>query len=240
MVLGAFISAAWGQQDPPIPNSPPAGAPVAAPATPVVPAAPAQAPAATSDDRLFDLLPNFLTLENADSAPPLSAGGKFKAVAKGAFDWGQFIWYGVLSGISQAENSEPGFHQGAEGYGKRYGAYLADGSIENFMVGAALPSLFHQDPRFYQSSKGTFRHRFFYAASRILITRGDNGAKEFNFSEVVGSALASGISTYSYHPRSDRTIPNTASVWASQVAYDTLSIEFKEFWPDIRKKLHLK
>ena len=106
------------------------------------------------------------------------------------------------------------------------------------MVGAALPSLFRQDPRFYQSSRGTFLRRLGYAASRIVITRGDSGATQFNYSEILGSALASGISTYSYHPHSDRTLANTASVWGSQVGYDTMAIVFKEFWPDIRKKIY--
>jgi hypothetical protein len=199
-----------------------------------------QSQPATSSDRLFNLLPNFLTLEDAGKVAPLTPGQKFETVARGAFDWGQFVWYGLLSGLSQAENSEPGFGQGGEGYGKRYAAYFADGTIENFMVGAALPSLLRQDPRFYQSSQGRFLHRLGYATSRIVITRSDSGAAQFNYSEILGSAVASGISTYSYHPRSDRTLANTASVWGTQVGYDTISLVFKEFWPDIRKKLHRK
>lgn len=194
----------------------------------------------TSNDRLFFALPNFLTLENAGQVPPLTAGQKFKVVARGAFDPIQFVWYGALSGISQAENSEPGYGQGAEGYGKRYGAALADGVIENFMVGAVLPSLLRQDPRFFQSGRGGFGHRTMYAVSRIFITRGDSGHSQFNFSEIIGSAMAASISTYSYHPREDRNIGNTASVWGSQVGYDTLTFTIKEFWPDIRRKLHKK
>ncbi len=196
-----------------------------------------QSQSGTSNDRLFDLLPNFLTLEDASNVPPMTAGEKFKAVTRGAFDYGQFIWYGALAGVSQLENSEPGFHQGAEGYAKRYAAYFADGTIENYMVGAIFPSLFRQDPRFYQSSHGSYLRRLGYAASRIVITRGDSGAAQFNFSEILGSAVASGISTYSYHPQSDRTLANAASVWGSQVGYDTLAIVFKEFWPDIRRKI---
>jgi hypothetical protein len=221
LLISTLAPSAFAQQDPPAPAN-------------TVP----QSQPGTSNDRLFSLLPNFLTLEDAGKLPPLSSGEKFKAVARGAFDYGQFIWYGMLSGVSQAENSEPGFHQGAEGYGKRYAAYFADGTIENFMVGAAFPSLFRQDPRFYQSSHGSFLHRLGYAASRIVITRGDSGSTQFNYSEILGSAVASGISTYSYHPHSDRTLANTASVWGSQVGYDTISIVFKEFWPDIRKKIY--
>jgi hypothetical protein len=192
---------------------------------------------ATSKDRLFFALPNFLTVDANGKIVPLTAGQKFKVVARGSFDPVQIVWYGALSGISQAENSEPGFGQGAEGYGKRYGAYAADGTIENFFVGAILPSVLHQDPRFFPKPEGGFFSRTEYAVTRIVVTRGDSGHRQFNFSEIFGSAIASTISTYSYHPRADRNIGNTASVWASQVGYDTITIVVKEFWPDIRRKL---
>jgi len=194
----------------------------------------------TSNDRLFYALPNFLTLENVGQVPPLTVGQKFKVVTRGSFDYIQIPWYAALSGISQAENSEPGYGQGAQGYGKRFGAAFADGTIENYMTGAVLPSLLRQDPRFFQSSQGGFLHRTGYAVSRIFVTRTDSGHQQFNFSEIVGSAVSAAISTYSYHPQGDRTLPNTASVWGTQVGYDTITIVVKEFWPDIRRKLSKK
>jgi hypothetical protein len=216
--------------------------------------------AGTSNDRLFLALPNFLTLENAGNVPPLTTGQKFKVVARGSFDKIEFPWYGVLSGISQAENSEPGYGQGWEGYGKRYASAFADGTIENFMTSALLPSILHQDPRFFQSSEGGFGHRAGYAISRIFVTRTDSGHSQFNYSEIVGSALSAAISTNTYHPRSfvttrfnpttdtltyvynasSRTLPNTASVWGTQVLYDTITIVIKEFWPDVHRKMKNK
>ena len=216
--------------------------------------------AGTSNDRLFLALPNFLTLENAGNVPPLTTAQKFKVVARGSFDKIEFPWYGILSGISQAENSEPGYGQGWEGYAKRYGSAFADGTIENFMTSAVLPSLLHQDPRFFQSSTGGFGRRAGYAVSRIFVTRTDSGHAQFNYSEIVGSALSAAISTNSYHPRafitrrfdpttdmltyvhnaSSRTLPNTASVWGTQVLYDTITIVIKEFWPDIHRKMDNK
>lgn len=207
----------------------------------------------TSKDRLFFALPNFLTLENAGNVPPLSSGQKFHIVFRSSFDYVQFGWYAFLAGISQAENSEPGYGQGWEGYGKRYGAAMADGTIENFMTSAVLPSMLHQDPRFFQLGTGSFGHRAFYAVTRNLVTRSDSGKSQFNYSEVVGGALAATISTYAYHPAgkyvttttpgvlhyipSDRTISNTAKVWGAQYCYDTLTVVIKEFWPDIRRKM---
>lgn len=194
----------------------------------------------TSNDRLFYALPNFLTLENAGQVPPLTTGQKFKVVTRGSFDYIQIPWYGFLAGVGQAENSEPGFGQGAQGYGKRFGASFADGTIENYLTGAILPSVLRQDPRFFQSSQGGFWRRTGYAISRIFVTRTDSGHEQFNYSEVVGSAASAAISTYSYHPSGDRTLSNTASVWGTQVGYDTITIVVKEFWPDIRRKLSKK
>src|SRR5208282_2997465 len=120
---------------------------------------------------------------------------------------------------------------GWEGYGKRYASAFADGTIENFMTSAVLPSILRQDPRFFQKSDGGFARRTEYAVSRIFVTRTDSGHSQFNYSEIVGSALSAAISTNSYHPRSfittrfnpttgmltyvynpsSRTLPNTAS-----------------------------
>jgi hypothetical protein len=191
----------------------------------------------TSRDRLFYTLPDFLTVQNAGTLPPLTSSQKFKVVARSSFDYVEYPWYGALAGIGQAENSEPGFRQGAAGYGKRYGASFADGTIENFMTSAVLPSLLREDPRFYQSGTGTFWRRTGYAISRIFVTRTDSGHEQFNFSEVIGSGLSAGISTYTYHPRADRNLPNAATVWGTLVGYDTLTTVVKEFWPDIRRKL---
>lgn len=209
----------------------------------------------TSNDRLFYTLPNFLSIENTAQLPPLTTKQKFAVVARGTFDPVQYPWWAFLSAISQAENSEPGYGQGWVAYAKRFGTTAADGTIENFMTAAVLPSLLHQDPRFFQSSKGGFTRRTGYAISRIFVTRTDSGHSQFNYSEIVGSALAAAISTYSYHPHStyistptnphmfvpsDRTLLNTASVWGSQVSYDTITIVVKEFWPDIHHKLSKK
>jgi hypothetical protein len=191
------------------------------------------------NDRLFFLLPNYLTVENGKQIPPLTTGQKFKLVALGAFDPVEFPYVGVLAAIDQAENTDPSFRQGFVGYAKRYGAAYADTAIENFMVGGVFPSLLHQDPRYYQSGNGGFFHRTGHAALRVLITRSDSGKKQFNYSELAGSALAAALSN-TYHPPHDRTALNSANIWMTQIWGDAVSYELKEFWPDIRRKLHKK
>ena len=189
------------------------------------------------NDRLFYVLPNYLTVENSKHIPPLTTGQKFKLVALGTFDPVEYPYVGVLALIDQAENTDPSFRQGFVGYAKRYGAAYADTAIENFMVGAVFPSLLHQDPRYFQSGQGGFWRRAGYAALRVFITRTDSGKSQFNYSEWVGSALAAALSN-TYHPPQDRNALNTANIWVTQLWGDAVSFEVKEFWPDIRRKLH--
>jgi hypothetical protein len=189
-------------------------------------------------DRLFFALPNFLSLENSAHVPPMTVKQKFQVSVRSSFDWFQYPWYGALAGISQARNSEPGYGQGAEGYAKRYASQFADGTIENFMVNAVVPSLLHTDPRYYQLGKGSVLKRTGYALSRLLITRTDSGHNTFNTAEIGGSFAAAAISTYSYHPEADKTFSNTTTVWAAQVGYDAIRIVLNEFWPDLRRKFH--
>ena len=262
--LASFFSLLSAQQTPPGQTQPPADAPgQSAPEAPQSPdkdkgkADPSDPniSSGTSKDRLFYTLPNFLTLEKSGKVPPLTTKQKFAVVARGTFDPVQYPWWGLLSAISQAEDSEPAFGQGWAGYGKRYGATAADSTIENFLVGAVFPSVLHQDPRFFQSGEGGFGRRAWYSVTRIFVTRTDSGHAQFNYSEILGSATGAAISTYSYHPRStylstptnlhkfiasDRTLVNAGDVWATQVALDTITIVVKEFWPDIHRKLSHK
>jgi hypothetical protein len=187
----------------------------------------------TSSGRMFGVMPNYLTVNNGAQLPPLTPGQKFKLVAKGAFDPYPIVYTAVLAGISQAQNSLDGYGQGAQGYAKRYGAIFADSTIENFTVGAALPSLLHQDPRYYRMGKGGFGHRTWYALTRIFVIRGDSGREQFNASEIFGSAIAAGISTYTYHPSEDQKLTNVVGVWGTQLGSDSFGYMMKEFWPDI-------
>jgi hypothetical protein len=190
----------------------------------------------TSHDRLFWALPNFLTVENAENVPPLTAGQKFKVVARGVFDPMEFVLVGFVAGLGQASDSDPAYGQGAQGYARRYGTAYGDNAIENFMAYAVLPSVMHQDPRYYQLGHGGFRKRTIHAISRVVITRSDSGQTQFNYSEILGAGSAAAISTYAYHPQSERSFGNVATVWVTQMGWDAATYMVKEFWPDLRKK----
>ena len=199
----------------------------------------ADPPAAQKHDRLFMVLPNYLTVENESKVPPLTAAGKFKVVAKNSFDPAIFPFIGVIALVGQAENSDPEYGQGMEGYGKRYAAAFGDATIGSFMTSATFPALLRQDPRYYQMGHGGFSRRLFYSISRIFVTRGDSGRHQFNTSEIAGNLAAAGISI-NYHPAQERNVPSTLTVWGTDTGWDALSNVLKEFWPDIRRKFSKK
>lgn len=189
----------------------------------------------TSNDRILWTMPNFLTLENAANIPALSAKEKFRVTARGVFDPFEFVLTGFVAGLNQAADSNPTYGQGMQGYAKRYGTAYGDNFVENFMASAALPSLLHQDPRFYQLGHGGFLRRTAHALSRVFITRSDAGQSQPNYSELGGAFGAAAISIYSYHPHSERGIGDVVSVWGTQMSWDAATYVIKEFWPDLRK-----
>jgi hypothetical protein len=178
-------------------------------------------------------------VENANELPPLSSGQKFKLATAGVFDWGAYPFNGVLAAIAQAKNDPKSWGQGWEAYGKRYGASFADNGIGTYMTTAVFPSLLHEDPRYYQLAKGSFIHRAYHAVNRLFVTRTDSGKEEFNYSESVGNAAAAAISNI-YHAPEDRTVSRNVGTLVLLIAYDGVSNELKEFWPDVRRKVFHK
>lgn len=188
------------------------------------------------NDRIFFALPNYLTVENATSLPPLSTRLKFKTVAEGCFDPVEVAFIGTQAGLDQADNANPTYHQGFVGYSRRFGTDYADAIIGNFGTGAIFPTLLHQDPRYYQMGSGRFFNRFMHAAMRVVVTRSDSsGKREFNFSEFLGNGMAAGLSNL-YHP-GPHTLASSANVEGTQILLDAIGYELKEFWPDIHRAL---
>src|SRR6266852_9361368 len=193
----------------------------------------------TVNDRIFEVLPNYGTVENAKNLPPMTAGQKFRLATAGVFDWGSYPFNGILAGIAQAKNDPKEWGQGWGAFGKRYGESFADNSIGTYMTTAIFPSMLREDPRYYQMGKGRFVHRAYHAINRLFVVRTDSGHERFNYSESFGNATAAAISNI-YHAPSDRTASRNATSFAFLILYDGLDNELKEFWPDIRRKLFHK
>jgi hypothetical protein len=152
--------------------------------------------------RIFAIIPNFYVSYNWN-AVPLTAKQKFKLAIRNATDPVAFLGAGFAAGIEQWDDGYSGYGQGAQGYGKRFGASYTDAFTGTMIGGAILPSLFHQDPRYFYKGSGTTRSRILYAISTVVICKGDNGHWQPNYSNVLGSLAGAGLSNL-YYPSTDR------------------------------------
>jgi len=185
--------------------------------------------------RILWIIPNFRSVSASAVLPPLSVKEKLWLATQDSFDYSAFIYQGIVAGISMAGKSEPSFGQGASGYGIYYAHSFADGTIENYLVEAIVPTVTKEDPRYYTLGHGGFFKRTGYAISRVFITRTDSGTNTFNFSEIVGAGAAAGISN-SYYPPGNTWV-KTYQRWESQLLQDAISFGFKEFWPDVNRAI---
>ncbi|MGD0891420.1 MAG: carboxypeptidase-like regulatory domain-containing protein [Terracidiphilus sp.] len=153
--------------------------------------------------RAFGIFPNFYVVYNRDAAP-LTKKLKFKLALKASTDPTIFAAVGFAAGLEQAANT-PDYGQGAKGYGQRMGA-LYTNAFTDIMIGEAiLPSLLHQDPRYFYQGTGTRRSRTFHALSNAFISKGDNGKLQPNYSNIGGDLLSGAISNI-YYPKSNRGV----------------------------------
>ena len=196
-------------------------------------------PGATStpiDRRAYGILPNYRTANYSDAYVPLSAARKFHIATKDSFDYPIFFLGGVFAGLGQLDNAHGDFGQGAQGFAKRYVTSFADQAIGNYMTEGFMPALLHEDPRYFRVGPeyGGKKKRMLYAATRVFVTRTDKGNWRFNYSELLGNSVASGIAN-AYYPQ-ERTLGDNVGRVATQFGTDALSQVLKEFWPDIKQK----
>jgi len=152
--------------------------------------------------RVLRVIPNFY-VSYVPNAAPLTSKQKFQLAWKTAIDPVSFGLTAGIAGIQQAQNHFNGYGQGAQGYAKRYGASYADFVTGTFVGSAILPSLLKQDPRYFFKGSGSRRSRTLYAIANSVICKGDDGHWQANYSSIVGSLAAGGISNL-YYPANDR------------------------------------
>ena len=152
--------------------------------------------------RVLGVIPNFYVSYVQDAAP-LTTKQKYGLAWKTTIDPVNFAVVAVISGVQQWQDNFKDYGQGAQGYGKRYGASYADFVTGTFFGGAVLPSLLKQDPRYFYKGTGTIRARVLYALSMAVMCKGDNRRWQFNYSAIGGSLISGGISN-AYYPDKDR------------------------------------
>jgi hypothetical protein len=185
--------------------------------------------------RLFWILPTYSVIDSK-SAHPLTARGKFRLFVKDKTDPFTIGWVAFNAGLAQTNNDLPGYGQGAAGYGKRFGAGLADETAGGFFGTFLFPSVLHQDPRYYRLGAGPFKKRIGHALIRPVLAHKDTGGRAFNWSGILGSIATSSLSN-AYYPEGDRGVGATFSRVAMSFPFSMIDELVNEFGPDLQKKI---
>jgi hypothetical protein len=188
--------------------------------------------------RVAGVMATFNTTSNRN-AVPLSPKQKFQLFFKSETDPWPFFLAGVVSGIGQADDSYPEWGQGMQGYGKRFGAAYSDAFIGNFFGNAVLPTVLHEDPRYFQKGTGSAKSRFLWAAASTVWCRRDNGSWGPNYANVGGNLIGSAIARV-YYPASERTVSDTITDGLTVSAEGIVGAEVIEFWPDLARHMKRK
>lgn len=193
-------------------------------------------PVLKQSPRIMGVLPNFTAVNSNTQLPRLTTRQKFVLAMHDSTDYSSFLLAGALAAKGLQSNATPQLGSGATGFGRYYWRELADQTSGTFFTEAILPTLTHEDPRYYTYGKDGFWRRSFYAISRTFITKNDAGGEEFNISEIGGNAAEAGLSNL-YYPSEERGFNKTAKNFATQTAITAGANVLKEFWPDIRKNV---
>jgi hypothetical protein len=189
---------------------------------------------AEESQRMAGIVPNFMAVNNG-KALPITPAQKFQLFFKGAFDSYQFVLAGIDAGIGQAEDSNRGYHQGLKGFARRYGANYGDNFDGNLWGNAILPSLLHQDPRYFRMGHGPILHRALYSISTTFRTRGDSGHWQPAYSNILGNLIGAEISNVYYpdYPDNERGLYPTLRRGLSVTYQGTIGGLLEEFYPDL-------
>jgi Carboxypeptidase regulatory-like domain len=176
--------------------------------------------------RVLGFIPNFYVVYD-HNAVPLTPGLKFRLALKTTTDPITIVGAAFVAAVDQAGNS-PDYQQGWKGYGQRFGANYANGLTDIMIGGAILPTLLHQDPRYFYQGTGTTKSRMIHALSTPFICKGDNGRWQPNFSSL-GGYLASGAISNAYYPESNRGPGLVFSTFGIDIAANVANGVIQEF-----------
>ena len=177
--------------------------------------------------RIGGVIPNFYSSYEWN-APPMEAKQKFHLAVRSIMDPVSFLSVAGIAGAEHYQGVFPAYGGGIEGYGKRYGAALANHVSGTLLGRAVFPSIFHQDPRYFYKGNGSIASRMLYALSAAVIARGDNGRWQPNYSHLLGNFSGAAISNL-YYPAADRGASLVLLNGLANTGADAVANLFREF-----------
>ncbi len=154
------------------------------------------------------------------------------------FSIGSLLSAAAGAGINQWRDVPPQWHQGASGFGLRFGHSLA-GNATRQVIQFGVSALRHEDIRYTRCGGAGFWHRTRYIIVHSYIVPKDNGGTTFAASLLIG-AYGSGFLSNLYYPKGSNSAGQSILRGTLSLAGDVGNNAFREFWPDVKRKVFHK
>jgi hypothetical protein len=190
---------------------------------------PSLPPAPIAFSRTLLLFPGVDTVKDpyAD-VPPLTVKQKFWVFRRRTVDPSLPVEAVMFAGGSQGINYSPHYGSGAAAFGERVGSYAGSIASSSFFTDALLPSVFHQDPRYFRKGRGSVLSRIWYAFESEAVTRSDSGSLTFNSSGLLGFGMSTALSN-AWYPRNSITFGGTMQRYGIKLGISAALNLFREF-----------
>jgi len=182
--------------------------------------------------RILGLMPNYRAVSAGVLPPPPTAREAFDVASEQSFDYSGFVFVGLTSLLAEGTETHPSLGKGVPGFWGYSWRGFVDKTDGNYWVIWIMPSLVHEDERYYAKGEGSYVSRSVYAATRIFITPNYHGKNTFNAAEIFGRGISQAISL-TYYPSSDQNIGPFMQKYAYALGRDALTNVFREVWPDV-------
>jgi hypothetical protein len=106
--------------------------------------------------RILGIMPNYRAVSAGEIPPPPTPKQAFMIATRNSFDYSSFIFVGITSALAEATDAHPALGEGMAGYGQYYWRGFVDKTDGNYLVIFALPTVFHQDERYFAKGEGGF------------------------------------------------------------------------------------
>lgn len=177
-------------------------------------------------------MPNYRAVTAGTIPPPPTLRQSFVLATQNSFDYSSFVFVGLTSLLAKGTDAHPDLGKGVPGLWAYTWRGFVDKTQGNYLVLFALPSVLHEDERYYAMGHGRKFYRALYSASQIVVARNYRGQNTFNASELLGRGMEEGIST-AYYPSADNKIGDLSEKYFYALVRDAASNAFREFWPDL-------
>jgi len=189
----------------------------------------------TQPHRILGLMPNYRSVSAGTIPPPPSFKQSFKIATHQAFDYSTFVFLGMTTATAYWQNSHPSLNTW-NGGDAVFWAYLWRGFLDKtdgtYQSAWILPTLLHEDTRYYAMGHGSKWKRLGYAMSRVAVARTYEGHATPNLAGLGGKIGAQAVSR-TYYPPGSESFGVLATKFSYACARDMGFTVFREFYPDI-------